>query len=376
MSLHLTKLLLRSRVGHMVNNRRYLYTWGKSNIGQLGVPFVIVGTYANPGQRTNKNWLKVAGGYSTATFAIDSDEYMWATGDNQFRQFGNGTSNNTNAFVQVNEYKWDKVAFGFTHALGIQTDGTLWEWGYDLRAFVANGQTQTPPYLASPVQIGSDTWTDVACGFYYNLAIRSDGKLFAWGVGTTFGQFGGPVGGSLGTGDDANYENPTQVGTDNWLTVRAGGGLSQISGGIKSDGTLWGWGSNGVGQVGDGTTTDRLSPVQIGSDTWSSISVGENWKHAIKTDGTLWGWGSNQFGLIGDGTTTNRLSPVQIGSDTWLSVSNQASGRVAAIRYDNQLFQWGTSEVNTLTSSPVRYDSLLWVDAKPFGHHVAAILKP
>ena len=94
--------------------------------------------------------------------------------------------------------------------------------------------------------------------------------------------------------------------------------------GIKSDGTLWAWGSNGFGALGDGTTVDRYIPVQIGISTnWISISGGAYHTLGIKSDGTLWAWGYNNYGQLGDGTTTQRNAPVQIGSSTyWVSVSS------------------------------------------------------
>ena len=82
---------------------------------------------------------------------------------------------------------------------------------------------------------------------------------------------------------------------------------------VKTDGTLWAWGDNSYGQLGDGTTTHRLSPVQVGSG-FASVAAGYYHTVAVKTDGTLWAWGYNDYGQLGDGTTTYRLSPVQVGS--------------------------------------------------------------
>jgi alpha-tubulin suppressor-like RCC1 family protein len=92
---------------------------------------------------------------------------------------------------------------------------------------------------------------------------------------------------------------------------------------VKTDGTLWAWGFNGSGQLGDGTTTNRLVPVRVGTDNhWASASSGNGHTAAVKTDGTLWAWGNNADGQLGDGTTTIRLTPVRVGTDTgWTAVS-------------------------------------------------------
>ncbi|WP_083770243.1 RCC1 domain-containing protein [Citrifermentans bemidjiense] len=111
---------------------------------------------------------------------------------------------------------------------------------------------------------------------------------------------------------------------------------------LKSDGTLWSWGYNAFGQLGDGTTVNRYVPVQIGDDNkWISISAGVDFTLALKSDGTLWGWGRNDLGQLGDGTTTFRYSPVQIGNSTdWISI--HAGGyHAAALKSDGTLWAWG-----------------------------------
>ena len=146
-------------------------------------------------------------------------------------------------------------------------------------------------------------WSSVSAGYYHTIAIKTDGTLWAWGF-NNYGQ--------LGDGTTTNRSSPTQIGSGtNWSSVSAGGYHTVA---IKTDGTLWVWGNNGNGKLGDGTTTDRYSPVQIGSGTnWSSVSTGGHHTIAIKTDGTLWAWGYNVYGGLGDGTTTDRTTPTQIG---------------------------------------------------------------
>jgi len=160
---------------------------------------------------------------------------------------------------------------------------------------------------------------------------EAEGELWTWGKNDI---------GQLGHGGTTNVSSPVQVGSrEDW--VQAAGAFKNMIG-RTSDGKIWGWGENGDGQLGLGDTTDRSSPVQIGSDTdWSFIVGSRNYQaHALRTDGTLWAWGRNNWGQLGDGTTTNRSSPVQIGSETtWTWVSG-GSDTLHAIR-EGKLFSSG-----------------------------------
>jgi len=90
---------------------------------------------------------------------------------------------------------------------------------------------------------------------------------------------------------------------------------------LKSNGTLWAWGANNYGQLGDGTTLGKSSPIQVGSATdWQSVACDSEHTMALKSAGTLWAWGRNNYGQFGDGSTVNKSIPVQVGSDTdWQS---------------------------------------------------------
>ncbi|MBI5307691.1 MAG: hypothetical protein HZB37_04995, partial [Planctomycetes bacterium] len=141
----------------------------------------------------------------------------------------------------------------------------------------------------------------ISVGDHHTLAVKSDGTLWAWGYNGY---------GALGDGTTTQRNAPVQIGTDTmWVSV-SGGRFYTLA--VKSDGTLWAWGNN-IGNA----------PVQIGTDTkWVSVSAGANHKLAVKSDGTLWAWGFNMYGQLGDGTNTDKYAPVQIGTDTkWVSVS-------------------------------------------------------
>jgi alpha-tubulin suppressor-like RCC1 family protein len=134
----------------------------------------------------------------------------------------------------------------------------------------------------------------IAAGGAHTFAIRSDGTLWGWG---------GNASGQLGDGTTTNAIAPVQIGTSNqWIAISAGGSHSV---GIQRDASLWAWGSNGYGQLGNGTTTDVLVPTRVGTAAnWRKVSAGKYYTAAIKNDGTSWLWGRNDAGQLGNGTTT------------------------------------------------------------------------
>ena len=175
------------------------------------------------------------------------------------------------------------------------------------------------------------TIPQVAGGYQHTLAIKVDGTLWAWGWNNT---------GQLGDGTTIDKHSPVQTGTaTNWTHVAAG---YRHSLGIKADGTLSAWGYNYYGQLGDGTTTNRNSPVKIGVATdWAQVIAEQYFTLAIRTDGTLWAWGWNSYGKLGDGTTTDKHSPIQIGNDNnWAQVT-AGSNYTIAVKTDGTLWAWG-----------------------------------
>ena len=175
-------------------------------------------------------------------------------------------------------------------------------------------------------------------GAYHSLGIKNDGSLWAWG-NNYYGQ--------LGDGTTTDRLIPTQIGiATNWVNIETHGYHSL---GIKNDGTIWAWGFNSSGQLGNGTTTNLLTPTQIGTATnWVSISGGYNNNFCIKSNGTLWAWGDNSTGQLGDGTTVNKSTPTQIGTATnWVSIS-AGSFHTSGITADGKAWAWGSNSVGQL----------------------------
>ena len=196
--------------------------------------------------------------------------------------------------------------------------------------------------VSSPVQIGSGTdWATGIGKCTSTKAIKTDGTLYSWGYNQT-GNLGVP---SIPTAVAGARSSPIQVPGTTWNTVYSGGQGFTLA--TKTDGTLWGWGSNTYGRLGLNNTTQYSSPTQIPGSTWAYVETGYNQSGGTKTDGTLWVWGMGNTGIPGTNRTTYS-SPIQI-PGTWKTGSGQLTiggdpGRVMAVHSDGTLWAWGTGE--------------------------------
>ena len=257
-----------------------------------------------------------------------------------------------------------------------KTGGTLWGWGYNGEGYL--GQNDLT-YHSSPIQIPGVGW-GINSGIgasdnknfsgYSSGVIKTDGSLWTWGDNQA---------GSLGLNQPGapgnRISSPTQVGTDTtWKTLMIGGANLKTTSAIKTDGTLWTWGENQYGQLGQTNNTKYSSPVQVGTDTdWKACFTSGLSCGGTKTDGTLWSWGRNNNGQLGQNNLTDRIAPTQVGTDTgWDSISGGWDGNLAFLKDngtlwvtgDNYYGQLGQNQAyapsNKARSSPVQIPGTDW----------------
>ena len=251
---------------------------------------------------------------------------------------------------------WKVLSAGDYFSLGLQSDGSLWIWGKNTgnALFADSNRYEGSSY---PVRIGTDAyWRTVSAGQDHILGIRTDGSLWAWGS-NSFGKLG------IGTAGGLPVNAPRRIGSDtDWVAVSAGDNHSVA---LKSDGSLWAWGFNFQGALGDSSRVDKYVPTRIGTgNSWQMISAGRDYTMAIKANGSLWGWGYNN-GRLGDGQSANTIVPVQIGLDSNWRMVDAASIHTMAIKTDSSL--WATGGTGGVLGNGMSFSrSMVPVDS---GHH-------
>ena len=340
-----------------------LWTWGRNDYGQLG-----------DGTNTNKNvptqigtdtdWYFVAAG-DNHTMAIKNNGTLWAWGRNNYGQLGDGTTINKNTpFLVNNDTDWKTISLEKEFTIALKNNASLWGWGRNGLSQLGNPD---PAAIFLPTQIGSDTnWKTIATGIITTLALKTDNSFWGWGAGDN---------GVFGNGDgNLNINIPTQtLSNTDWDKISVGQSTTLA---LKNDGSLWAWGENSVGSVGNGTfinTGLNFVPNQIGSATnWVSIYMGRYVSRAINSNGELFCWGYNNFGQVGDGTTVNRNVPTPVGIGiNWL-VTSGGEYHSVGLTINRSLLTWGDNSfgqlgdgtfTNRLTPNPIGTICTLDIDS-------------
>jgi alpha-tubulin suppressor-like RCC1 family protein len=321
------------------------------------------------------------GGYHTAALA---DDTLSTWGYNFYGQLGDGTPGDKSFPNQIGAFGANgatvvTIATGGYHSAALLSDGTLFTWGSNVRGQLGHGMSGnrgTPTQVPAFAPLGT-TIAAIATGDYHTAALLSDGSLFTWGENAL---------GQLGDGTTTDRSTPTRVpafGPDGTTStaVAAGGFHTAV---LVSDGSLYAWGLNSAGQLGDGTSTDSATPVKVAGfapagTTITALATGGYHSAALLDDGTLYTWGYNLYGQLGNGTTTDASTPTPVPGfpPPGSRIASIATGgfHTMALLDDGSLYAWGWNffgQIADATWEP-RATPTLIRDFPPAGTAITAI---
>ncbi len=306
-----------------------LWTWGTNGFGQLGFLGSQPLVYSIRQLGIDNNWKSVDA-HQFYSVGLKNDGSIWSWGANYAGQLGIGNYlyNALPRKIGVDN-DWKSVRCGGELTVGLKTDGSIWIWGKIIgSSSYINRNT--------PLKLGVENdWRQIAVGDDFFLAIKQNGSLFGYGQ-NLYGQVNKSP-------DIAGVTNLVQIGIEtDWKECSAG---IENSGAIKNDGTLWTWGRNQFGQIGNGTTSTSESTdiTQVGTNNdWKSLSAGV-WNYlAIKNDGTIWGWGTNSENTLGIGNQSQRNEPTRIGNDNDWKIISTGYTLTHCLKSNNELWGWGS----------------------------------
>ena len=311
-----------------------VWSWGLNNFGQLGdnsivnksSPISVVGGYTD--------WCQISASCEFA-LSVRTNGTAWSWGCNNVGMLGDNTIVSKSSPVSVigGFTDWCQINAGVFHSIAVRTNGTAWAWG-------CNGQGRlgdnTVVNKSSPVSVvgGFTDWCQVSAGVGSSLGVRTNSSIWTWGCNSFS---------NLGDNTSVSKSSPVSVvgGFTDWCnaSMRYCSSLA-----LRQNGSLWGWGLNDLGQLGDNTVTNRSSPVSVvgGFTDWCQVSSGDKFSMAIRQNGTIWSWGRAAAGILGDNTTVSKSSPVSVvgGFTDWCQV---CGGRVhtVAVRLNGTAWAWG-----------------------------------
>lgn len=333
-----------------------LWGWSQNTNGSLGTNDVIHKTTPVQEFTSSTNWALVASGENDSFFphsaAIKSDGTLWCWGGNSAGQLGVNDNRSRSTPVQewTSSNNWKQVAVSLGVTAAIKTDGTLWVWGGYI------GFTDGIRQRSTPTQdfTSQTNWKQIVIRRGNNSdfnAIKTDGTLWAWGS-NDFGLIPDPT---ISTGSARSTPVQEISSSTNWKFLLSGNDAIH-SMAVKTDGSLWGWGTNAQDQLGLRSSVSQFrSPVRVLFTQNDFIKQGhcsERGTHVIKSDGTLWSWGDNNINRIfGNDDLSFQSSPVQEASysTNWKYV-NGVTSTIFAIKTDGTLWGWGNNR-NTSSRS-------------------------
>lgn len=286
-------------------------------------------------------FFSVGWGNGDYSIMLKDDGTVWTWGHNDLGQLGDGSASDRSMPRKVPIDNITEIAAGISHIIALKDDGTVWTWGSNFGGEHGDGTIDNNPLVINrprpslPGQVLClNGIKSIAAGGGYSLAIKEDGTVWAWGSN---------LDGCLGDGTNESRPIPIQVkGLSDINAVSADGRHSLA---LDNKGRVWAWGSNTNGQLGDGTTINRYTPVLVPIDNVKTIVAGIGISLALKGDGTVWAWGDNSFSQLGDGTQINKLNPVQVNGLSNIVEIGTGGTFSIALKNDGSLWTWGNNEL-------------------------------
>ena len=325
----------------------FMFSWGPNASGQLGDSTLVSKSSPVSVMGGFTDWCQISTA-TTHSAAVRGNGTLWTWGSNTCGQLGDNTGIGSSSPVQVvgGVTSWRQVSVGNAHTAAVRTNGTLWTWGGNSLGQLGDNTTVSK---SSPVSVvgGFTDWCQVSAGSSHTLAIRTNCTLWTWGDNAS---------GKLGDNSVVNKSSPVLVvgGFADWVSVSAGGDHTVA---VRGNGTLWAWGNNTTGKLGDNTAVSKSSPVSVvgGFTDWCQVSAGYQHTAAVRSNGTLWAWGCNNCGQLGDNTIVSKSSPVSVvgGFTDWCQVSATFANHNIALRMDGTLWSWGCNSNGQLGSGTI-----------------------
>jgi alpha-tubulin suppressor-like RCC1 family protein len=331
------------------------YAWGYNESRKLGTGQAVASSQTPV--PVTLSGVRALAAANRNGYALRTDGTVWAWGENGYGQLGSGwrdrpgfaSASCCGSAVPARVLGLTNVvavAAGTSNGYALRADGTVWAWGANFAGQAGNGAVSD--YVSVPVQVtGLTNVTAIAAGGYTGYAVRSDGTVWAWGFNGNY---------ALGTGSNADYSTtPVQVtGLTGATAVDAGTfGAAYV---LRSDGTVWAWGPNGNGQLGNDSEADAPTPVQVSGLTGvTSIAAGFANGYAVRDDGTAWAWGSNFGGQLGNGedcsdpTCVSRV-PVQVSGLADVAQLAGYDNGAYALLDDGTVWGWGWNTFGELAT--------------------------
>jgi alpha-tubulin suppressor-like RCC1 family protein len=323
-----------------------MWTWGSNYCGRLGTGTTTDRSSPGTTAGCGITWCQVSLGECHVS-AVKTDGTLWTWGNNYCGRLGDDSSTDRSSpgTTAGGGSDWWQTSSGDVHTTATKITGTLWTWGLNTYGQLGNGTTTF--YRSPRTTCGTGTtWCQLSAGLNHTAAVKTDGTLWTWG-GNAVGQLG-----DSSTSNRCSPGSTAAVVNNRWCTVSAG---NKVTAAIRIDGTLWTWGCNAVGQLGDSSTVSRSSPgtTSGGGANWCAVSTNIH-TSGVKTDGTLWTWGLNDCGQLGDSAVTNRSSPGSVtgAGTTWCAVSVGVK-QAAAVKTDGTLWTWGLNNCGQLGTDTI-----------------------